>query len=65
MIETDRFEQVELDSEQALWNWLEANHQRAEGVWFITYKNQPSTGTCRRISCWMWIGLRLGRWHPA
>ena len=38
MIETDRFEQVELDSEQALWNWLEANHQRAEGVWFITYK---------------------------
>ena len=38
MIDTDRFEQVELDSEQALWNWLEANHQRAEGVWFITYK---------------------------
>ena len=38
MIETDRFEPVELDSEQALWDWLEANHQRAEGVWFITYK---------------------------
>ena len=38
MIETDRFDQVELDSEQALWDWLEANHQRAEGVWFITYK---------------------------
>ena len=34
------FEPVELDSEQALWDWLEANHQRAEGVWFITYKNQ-------------------------
>ena len=38
VIETDRFEQVALDSEQALWDWLEANHQRAEGVWFITYK---------------------------
>lgn len=38
MIETDRFEAVELNSEQALWDWLEANHQRVEGVWFITYK---------------------------
>ena len=38
MIETNRYEPVELDSEQALWDWLEENHHRAEGVWFITYK---------------------------
>jgi len=42
VIETNRYEPVELDSEQALWDWLEENHHRAEGVWFITYKKSAN-----------------------
>ena len=38
MIPTDRFEQVEVASADALWAWLAAHHARAEGVWLVTWK---------------------------
>lgn len=38
MIATDRFEQVEVASLEALRAWLAANHGRAEGVWLVRFK---------------------------
>lgn len=37
-IPTERFEQVEVASVPALWDWLEANYERTENVWLVTYK---------------------------
>lgn len=37
-IPTERFEQVEVASADALWAWLEDNHGRTENVWLVTYK---------------------------
>ncbi len=38
MIETDRFEKVEVTSPQALWDWLEAHHAQESSVWLVTFK---------------------------
>ena len=38
MIASDRFEQVEIASIEALRAWLAANHARTEGVWLVTWK---------------------------
>ncbi|MEM7270394.1 MAG: YdeI/OmpD-associated family protein [Pseudomonadota bacterium] len=38
MIKTERFEKVEVASAPALRDWLAAHHQRAEGVWLVTFK---------------------------
>lgn len=38
MIASDRFEQVTIASAEALHQWLAANHERAEGVWLVTWK---------------------------
>ncbi|MEM6619708.1 MAG: YdeI/OmpD-associated family protein [Pseudomonadota bacterium] len=38
MIENDRFDQVEVTGDDALWTWFEQNHARKEGVWLVTWK---------------------------
>lgn len=38
MIETDRFDKIEIQSREALWSWLDANHARGASVWLITWK---------------------------
>jgi uncharacterized protein YdeI (YjbR/CyaY-like superfamily) len=43
MIPTERFTQVPVDSETALWDWLATNHARAEGVWLVTWKKADPT----------------------
>ncbi|WP_208353231.1 YdeI/OmpD-associated family protein [Pseudaestuariivita rosea] len=39
-IPTERFEQVEVTSKQALRAWLEDNHAQSENVWLVTFKKQ-------------------------
>lgn len=38
MVDTERFEQVEVDSNEALWDWLDAHHEQMESVWLVTFK---------------------------
>ncbi len=38
MIQTERFEKIEVESVTALRNWLELNHRQAESVWLVTFK---------------------------
>lgn len=38
MIQTERFEKVEVDSVESLRTWLTLNHQQTESVWLVTYK---------------------------
>ena len=38
MIETDRFEKVEIAGAQALWDWLAAHHAQEASVWLVTFK---------------------------
>jgi len=40
---TDRFQKVFVDSETALWNWLEANHQSAASYLLVTWKKTDPT----------------------
>lgn len=37
MLPTDRFEKIEVENLAQLRDWLAANHDRAEGVWLVTY----------------------------
>ncbi|MDJ0758965.1 MAG: YdeI/OmpD-associated family protein [Woeseiaceae bacterium] len=37
-IKTEKFEQVEVASRSALWDWLHDNHQQDESVWLVTFK---------------------------
>lgn len=34
----DRFDEVEVTSSTALWAWFAAHHDRADGIWLVTYK---------------------------
>lgn len=36
----DKFDRVEIASEQALWDWLAVNHAQEESVWLVTWKAQ-------------------------
>ena len=36
----DKFNRVEIASEQALWDWLATNHAQEESVWLVTWKVQ-------------------------
>ncbi|MEO0388651.1 MAG: YdeI/OmpD-associated family protein [Pseudomonadota bacterium] len=38
MIETERFEEVAVDTTDALWDWLERNHETETSVWLVTWK---------------------------
>jgi uncharacterized protein YdeI (YjbR/CyaY-like superfamily) len=37
-MDPDRFERVEVASEQALWDWLGQHHARPDSVWLVTWK---------------------------
>lgn len=37
-IATENFAQVEIDSGEALWEWLGDNHDQGESVWLVTWK---------------------------
>ena len=65
MIETDRFEAVELDSAEALEAWLAAHHGRADSVWLVTYRKHMGPRYLSReavldaLIAWGWIdGIR-------
>ncbi len=68
MLETERFEQVEVRSAAELRAWLAANHARTEGVWLVTHRKEaepaayiPMTAVLDELLCFGWIdGLR--RW---
>lgn len=36
----EKFDRVEIASEQALWDWLSVNHAQEESVWLVTWKAQ-------------------------
>jgi uncharacterized protein YdeI (YjbR/CyaY-like superfamily) len=65
VIETDRFDKVEISSPAQLRDWLAANHAQRESVWLVTYKKHVEsryTAThdiLDEILCFDWIdGLR-------
>lgn len=65
MLPTDRFDKVEVENLAQFRDWLSANHDRAEGVWLVTYmKNVPSKFVDRwavldDLLCFGWTdGLR-------
>ncbi|MEL6798534.1 MAG: YdeI/OmpD-associated family protein [Pseudomonadota bacterium] len=65
MIETDRFDTVEVASAAELWDWLAANHGQEASVWLITWKKTHpekylSTGdVLDALLCFGWIdGIR-------
>lgn len=65
MLPTDRFEKVEVENLAQLRDWLAANHDRAEGVWLVTWmKNVPVKFVDRwdvldELLCFGWTdGLR-------
>jgi uncharacterized protein YdeI (YjbR/CyaY-like superfamily) len=65
VIDTDRFEQVEVRSADALRAWLAANHARAEGVWLVTHRKHTGDAYVSRdavldeLLCFGWIdGVR-------
>jgi uncharacterized protein YdeI (YjbR/CyaY-like superfamily) len=65
MIETERFEKVEVTSPAQLRDWLEANHARQEGVWLVTYKKHVAVryvstdDVLDELLCFGWIdGVR-------
>lgn len=37
-MDPDRFERVEIASEQALWDWLGLHHARPDSIWLVTWK---------------------------
>jgi uncharacterized protein YdeI (YjbR/CyaY-like superfamily) len=37
-MDPDRFERVEIASEQALWDWLALHHALPDSVWLVTWK---------------------------
>ena len=38
MIKTERFEKVEVQSQDELRAWLELHHQQKESIWLVTFK---------------------------
>ena len=65
MIETDRFEKVEVTGAAELRDWLSANHARQESIWLVTFKkHEPSKyvsvdDILDEVLCFGWIdGLR-------
>ncbi|MFN4099185.1 MAG: YdeI/OmpD-associated family protein, partial [Pararhodobacter sp.] len=37
-MDADRFRQIEVHSEAALWDWLAAHHGQPDSVWLVTWK---------------------------
>jgi uncharacterized protein YdeI (YjbR/CyaY-like superfamily) len=65
MIETERFEQVEVASVRELHTWLLANHTKQQSVWLVTFKKHipgkyvSVSEVLDEVLCFGWIdGLR-------
>jgi uncharacterized protein YdeI (YjbR/CyaY-like superfamily) len=65
MIETDKFEQVEVASSRELREWLTQHHAQADSVWLVTYKKHVTEkyvsvdAVLDELLCFGWIdGLR-------
>ncbi len=65
MIETDRFDKVEITSPEALRQWLEAHHMQSESIWLVTFKKSEGAKYVSRwdvldeLICFGWIdGIR-------
>jgi uncharacterized protein YdeI (YjbR/CyaY-like superfamily) len=65
MIETDRFEKVQVASAEQLRDWLGANHAQQESVWVVTFKKHVPAkyvsvdDILDEVLCFGWIdGLR-------
>lgn len=42
MIATEAFEQVEFDSQDAIWAWFDSNHAQTDSIWAVTFKKHVS-----------------------
>lgn len=65
MIETDRFEKLEVTAAVALRDWLAANYARQDSIWLVTYKKHMPEKyvsvdeVLDEVLCFGWIdGLR-------
>ena len=65
MVKTDRFEKIEVHSQEALRTWLLNNHRQKESIWLVTFKkHHPNKYVSREevldeILCFGWIdGIR-------
>jgi uncharacterized protein YdeI (YjbR/CyaY-like superfamily) len=65
MIKTDRFEKIEVHSQEELRTWLLNNHRQKESIWLVTFKkHHPNKYVSREevldeILCFGWIdGIR-------
>lgn len=60
----DRFERVEVTSRAAWRQWIEANHERRESIWLVTYKkvagerHVPYREVVEEALCFGWIDSR-------
>ncbi|MEM8509450.1 MAG: YdeI/OmpD-associated family protein [Bacteroidota bacterium] len=65
MIKTEKFDKVEIASQEELRSWLLKHHEQAESVWLVTYKkSEPEKYVSRwevldELLCFGWIdGIR-------
>ncbi len=65
MINTEKFEKIEIISQEDLRNWLMENHQQEESIWVVTFKKHITSKYVSRdeildeILCFGWIdGIR-------
>ena len=43
MIETDKFDKIEIESSEDLRNWLSQNYSNENSFWLVTYKKSETT----------------------
>ena len=61
MIPTERFEQVEVASAEALRDWLAAHHGQEESVWLVRWlkgagaRSVPIDAILDELLCWGWV----------
>ena len=65
MIETDKFDKIEIESSEDLRNWLSQNYSNENSFWLVTYKKSETTKYVSRwdvldeLLCFGWIdGIR-------
>ena len=65
MIETDKFDKIEIESSEDLRNWLSQNYLNENSFWLVTYKKSETTKYVSRwdvldeLLCFGWIdGIR-------
>lgn len=65
MVKTENFQQVEVESQQELRQWLGKNHTQKESVWLVTYKKESgdkyvsTSQVLDELLCFGWIdGIR-------